>query len=361
MRTICIGALTRTGMAIGLMIGSSVLSPLAASASEQAQQMPPRDLRPGEARPATKQETDLQKRLATSPADPQALLELAKLQENRGAVAEAESTLLRIQQLGPANAATYRSLAAAYQRLGKADRAVEALERAASLQPGDAEAEHLVATYYLEMSRAPQVTATDKAMYLQRGLGAEQRALDINPDFLEALVYRNILLRVQANMETDPAKQQALIAEADGLRNRALELQKNRPPRSTTPGQSADAPPPPPPPPPPAPGAQAGGVEFTYATTSYSVTGNAPRPRKLKDVAPVYPPMAMTAGVQGVVEVEATIDAAGRVSDARIVQSVRMLDQSAIDAVKQWLFEPATGNAPTPVMINVKVNFSPKK
>jgi hypothetical protein len=42
------------------------------------------------------------------------------------------------------------------------------------------------------------------------------------------VTYKNLLLRLQANMEKDPKKQQALIKEADELRQKAIELQKKR-------------------------------------------------------------------------------------------------------------------------------------
>ena len=41
---------------------------------------------------------------------------------------------------------------------------------------------------------------------------------------MEALVYKNILLRMEANMETDLDRQNTLIAQADRLRDRAEEL-----------------------------------------------------------------------------------------------------------------------------------------
>jgi hypothetical protein len=53
-------------------------------------------------------------------------------------------------------------------------------------------------------------------------------ALQIKPDYMEALVYKNLLLRSQANLEKDVAKQQSLIKEADKLRDRAQELRKQR-------------------------------------------------------------------------------------------------------------------------------------
>jgi hypothetical protein len=52
---------------------------------------------------------------------------------------------------------------------------------------------------------------------------------------MEALTYKNILLRMQANTETDTAKQQALLREADKLRDRAMELRKQKAAGVTTP------------------------------------------------------------------------------------------------------------------------------
>lgn len=58
-------------------------------------------------------------------------------------------------------------------------------------------------------------------------------------------------------------------------------------------------------------------------------------PQKTKDVRPVYPPEAQQARVAGIVIIEATIDPAGRVSDAVVKRSMPLLDQAALDAVRQ--------------------------
>ena len=78
----------------------------------------------------------------------------------------------------------------------------------------------------------------------------------------------------------------------------------------------------PPPPPPP--------------TAPVRVGGNIKPPTKVKDARPVYPPIAQSARVQGVVIIEATIGADGRVKDAKVLRSIPLLDQAAVDAVKQW-------------------------
>jgi protein TonB len=102
--------------------------------------------------------------------------------------------------------------------------------------------------------------------------------------------------------------------------------------------------PPPPPPPPQAP---------------VRVGGNIKPPTKTRDVKPVYPPIAQSARVQGVVIIEATIGADGRVKEAKVLRGQPLLDQSALDAVKQWVFTPTLlNNVPVPVIMTVTVNFT---
>jgi protein TonB len=101
---------------------------------------------------------------------------------------------------------------------------------------------------------------------------------------------------------------------------------------------------PPPPPPPSAP---------------VRVGGNIKTPTKTKNVPPVYPPIAQSARVSGVVIIEATIGADGHVKDAKVLRSIPLLDQAALDAVKQWQFTPTLLNGvPVPVIMTVTVNFT---
>ena len=62
------------------------------------------------------------------------------------------------------------------------------------------------------------------------------------------------------------------------------------------------------------------------------------QPVLVKHVQPVYPAIAVSARVQGIVTIEASIAATGRVADARVVKSIPLLDNAALDAVRQWQF-----------------------
>jgi TonB family protein len=91
------------------------------------------------------------------------------------------------------------------------------------------------------------------------------------------------------------------------------------------------------------------------------VGGNIRAPRKTHTVNPVYPPRMVEAGLEGQVSVEAVIGVDGRVVRARAltVQAHPELAQAAVDAVRQWRFEPTLLNGvPVEVMMSVSVAFS---
>ncbi len=89
------------------------------------------------------------------------------------------------------------------------------------------------------------------------------------------------------------------------------------------------------------------------------VGGGVKPPKKLLDVPPVYPEVAKDAGVSGVVIVEATIDTEGHVQDVRVVRSIPLLDEAALDAVKQWRYSPTWLNGePVPVKMTMTINFT---
>jgi protein TonB len=89
------------------------------------------------------------------------------------------------------------------------------------------------------------------------------------------------------------------------------------------------------------------------------VGGQIKEPRKLKDVRPEYPAIAREARVQGMVMIETLIDTQGRVSEAKVLRSVPLLDQAALDAVRQWVFAPTLLNGvPVEVLMTVTVSFN---
>jgi protein TonB len=89
---------------------------------------------------------------------------------------------------------------------------------------------------------------------------------------------------------------------------------------------------------------------------TYRPGGVIREPRKLVDVAPLYPDIARAARVEGLVILEATIDERGFVIDARVLRSVPLLDAAALAALKQWRYTPTLLNG-TPVRVLMTVTF----
>ena len=86
---------------------------------------------------------------------------------------------------------------------------------------------------------------------------------------------------------------------------------------------------------------------------------NVQAPKKIKDVKPIYPAEAQSARIQGIVILEVTVGTDGKVTNARPVRSIPLLDEAAIDAVRQWEFTPTLMNGvPVPILMSVTVSFA---
>ena len=176
-----------------------------------------------------KAEPVVQKMIQLEPGEPTNYFALAKIYEDAGAYEEAEKVLQQAKEAKPTDPAVYMTLAGYYNRQGHFEKTIEALEERAAKEPNNPEAFYTIATYYWdEAYRDFKLKEAEKREFVGKGVEAVDHALQIKPDYMEALVYKNLLLRLQANLEKDPAKQQQLIKDADKLRDKAQELRKQK-------------------------------------------------------------------------------------------------------------------------------------
>ncbi|MCX6569200.1 MAG: energy transducer TonB [Candidatus Aminicenantes bacterium] len=111
-------------------------------------------------------------------------------------------------------------------------------------------------------------------------------------------------------------------------------------------------------------GGVAGGVESAQELKKFEgdavrAVGDVQPPKLIKEVFPKYPEVARQARVEGIVILEAKTDEQGSVIDARILHSIPLLDQAAIDAVKQWIYEPMRiDGKPRKILFTVTVRFA---
>lgn len=89
----------------------------------------------------------------------------------------------------------------------------------------------------------------------------------------------------------------------------------------------------------------------------YRIGGSVKAPARVG--TPQYPPDARAAGIKGTVVAEIVVDPSGNVTDAKVVQSIPLLDEAALQAVRNWHYAPTVVNGqPVPVRIIVTVNFT---
>ena len=109
--------------------------------------------------------------------------------------------------------------------------------------------------------------------------------------------------------------------------------------------------PPPPPPPPPAAVKQA-------SQKTVRLGGNVMEAKLVRRVMPVYPPLARQARISGKVSLQGVISRDGRVINLEVRSGHPLLIASAVDAVRQWLYQPTLLNGePVEVIAPIEVNF----
>jgi len=177
----------------------------------------------------TQAEPIVQEMITLAPNEVGNYFALAQIYENAGRYDEAEQALLKARETNPNDVTVYVTLSGFYNRQGDFEKTMDALHKAADIKPDDPQGHQLVSTYYWEKAQKDhRLTNAQKKDYILKGIEASDRALALNPDYVEALTYKNILLRMQGNLETDMAKRTALYKEADELRNKAMELNKRK-------------------------------------------------------------------------------------------------------------------------------------
>jgi TonB family protein len=201
---------------------------------------------------------------------------------------------------------------------------------------------------------------------LDSGLHALEKALEINPQFDDAMVYMNLLVRERADLRDTPEEYERDTAIADEWVQKALATKKAKasgggdggggrivdsPTQSTVNWRmSVTAATPPPPPPPP-----------ERAQTDYPrrirIGGTVMQDKLIRAVPPVSP-NEPGVHVKGDVCLSVVIDNQGRVTEIKVISGHPMLIPAALEAVRHWEYEPTLLNGdPIAVETEVSVTF----
>jgi tetratricopeptide (TPR) repeat protein len=149
--------------------------------------------------------------------------------EDSGRYDEAEKVLTDAKEKKPNDSSVWMQLAGFYNRQGDFDKTILALNERAAREPNNPEAFYTISTYYWDKAYRDFRLGDDKKVeYANMGLKAADKAIQLNPDYMEAITYRGLLLRVLAAAEKDAGKQKALLKDADAMQARAIELRKKK-------------------------------------------------------------------------------------------------------------------------------------
>lgn len=179
----------------------------------------------------------VRKLIEMDPADTSNYFQMAKLYEDAGNFEQAEAQFLKAKEIKPDDADVYLHLSGFYDKRGEFDKQMEALMTRAQKVPDNPEAQHLIGSVYWGKActpSRPQCAANAppsdavKAKYIQAGLDAENKALQLRGDYVEAMVFKGLLLRSQAHLEKNAQRQKALQDEAEAISKNVLEIRKRQ-------------------------------------------------------------------------------------------------------------------------------------
>jgi TonB family protein len=179
----------------------------------------------------------------------------------------------------------------------------------------------------------PAVRRTLSAQYgplIEGGLQALTKALEIRPDYDDAMAYMNLLIRERADLRDNDAEYRQDVASADEWVQKALAAK-----RAKSQGGAAN----------PAVGPR------PPAPTRIMIAGNVQEARLIKRVDPA------PTSFRGEVVLQIVVDRTGKVSDIKVTSGHPMLIANAMDAVKQWLYQVTLLNG-NPVEVSTQVTLT---
>jgi tetratricopeptide (TPR) repeat protein len=182
-----------------------------------------------------------------NPDDTKNLYAIANLYEKFGRIDDAETTYRKIADQNAQDPKACAALANFYNKplwdsdgkiwtedSKKAKRArfrdaVGTLMKCTGINPTDPSGFFKVGSFYWSAAyRDPDLTEKEKGEYAELGMVAIDKALQLKPDYWEAVIYKGLLVRVKGTLTRDPKKRQELVEQATLLQRLATDLRKEQ-------------------------------------------------------------------------------------------------------------------------------------
>jgi len=172
---------------------------------------------------------ELRKYLRKKPDDLVAREALINLYLNADRITDAINYFKDWLKTHPADLEAVRSIATLYAKEGNFNESLSWYEKITLIDSRNPESFYVYGVVcYEKVAKNPPADMKERLAIIEKGKRALTRATQLRNEYFEAMVYLQLLLRQQAPIETDPAKQQQLLAEADRIRNDAIAIVKKK-------------------------------------------------------------------------------------------------------------------------------------
>jgi tetratricopeptide (TPR) repeat protein len=189
----------------------------------------PEDKSPANVKNADAAIVELRRYLKKRPDDRIAREALINLYLNADRITEAINYFREWLRDHPGDIEAVRSIATLYAKQGNFNESLNWYEKITLLDSKNAEAFYVYGVVcYEKVAKNPPSDVNERLQIIEKGKRALERATTMRKEYFEAMVYLSLLFRQQAPLETDPAKQQQLVAEADRIRNEAVAIVKKK-------------------------------------------------------------------------------------------------------------------------------------
>ena len=127
----------------------------------------------------------------------------------------------------PADLEAVKSIATLYAKQGDFNESLAWYKKITLLDSKNPESFYIFGVVcYEKVAKNPPADNAQKLDIIMQGKQALETAIQMKPDYFESMAYLNLLWRQQALLETDPVKAQQDVAQADQIRNKAVEIIK---------------------------------------------------------------------------------------------------------------------------------------
>jgi tetratricopeptide (TPR) repeat protein len=189
----------------------------------------PEDKSPANVKNADAAAVELRRYLKIKPDDRIAREALINLYLNADRITDAINYFREWLQTHPADIEAVRSIATLYAKQGNFAESLNWYEKITLLDARNPEAFYTYGVVcYEKVAKNPPADMNERMQIIEKGKNALQKAISLKKDYFEALVYLSLLYRQQAPIEPDPVKQQALVAEANRIRDEAVAIVRRK-------------------------------------------------------------------------------------------------------------------------------------